>query len=309
MFTLDFANINEAVSNHIIPFTLEKASVRGRLIRLEKQIHQILSGHRYPVFVAAALGELLINTAMLGSMLKLDGIISIQISGTGLIKFMSADYTSEGHIRGYAKMTELSSKDTKLPKQLPASALQELFGNGRMVVTIETQNYAPYQAIISLEGKTISDCIKNYFKSSDQLDSDIVVSIKKCNKMWSAGGIIIQKVPQHGGKPSEVQSKVFEKIWKKAKWALANLDKETLCQARLVPDQLLEKIFSTKHLELFSGTAIQAKCRCSRERMHAALAMLTIEERKTLIKKGKYHVTCQICHRTEEFTEEEILQS
>jgi molecular chaperone Hsp33 len=307
MFSLDFANINEAVSNHIIPFNLEKSSVRGRLIRLEKQIHHILSGHRYPPVVSQALGELVVNTAMLGSMFKLEGILSIQVTGNGAVKFMSADYTSEGHIRGYSHIRDREAVVKTGAKKTEQPHLKDVFGTGHMVVTIETNNYAPYQAIIPLEGSSLTHCIMNYFKSSDQLDSDIVVLVQKCNKVWRAGGILIQKIPDEGGNHSPQHLKQVQKIWKKAKWALANFDPESLCQARLVPDQLLETLFGAKDLELFSGIAIQAKCRCSRERMRAALAMLSAVERKTLLKKGIYHVTCQICNKTEDFTEEEVI--
>lgn len=307
MFSVDFANVNEMISNHIIPFTLYGSSVRGRLIRLESQLHTILSGHRYPPVIAKALGELIVNTSMIGSMIKLDGIISIQISSTGPVSFMNADYTFEGHVRGYAKIkeSELLHK-IKLPENQQPN-MKEIFGEGRMVVTIETKNSAPYQAIIPLTGKTITDNIVNYFRSSDQLDAGIAVLVKKVNKKWRAGGILIQKVAQAGGHGEGKSVAVQNKLWKKATWALANLDHISLCQANMVPDQFLESLFGTKELALFSGTAVQAKCRCSRERMCAALAMLSKDERKGLLKKGIYPVTCQICHHTENFTEEQVV--
>ncbi len=84
------------------PFLLESSGIRGDLVRLGTAAQHIVTRHDYPASLAGLLVEMLTLTAMLSSMMKYDGVFSLQTSGDGPVRLMVSDMTSEGHLRGYA---------------------------------------------------------------------------------------------------------------------------------------------------------------------------------------------------------------
>ena len=93
------ANSNEVIDNVVLPFVIDKPQIPGYFIRMNTEIHNILSGHKYPLCVSQILGELLALTAIIGNCLNLDGILSIQTRSNGPVGFLTADYTDEGNLR------------------------------------------------------------------------------------------------------------------------------------------------------------------------------------------------------------------
>ncbi len=91
-----------AESDLVQPFMLESSGIRGDLVRLGAVAEHIVTRHAYPGALAALLVEMLTLTAMLSSMMKYDGVFSLQTSGDGPVRLMVSDMTSKGHLRGYA---------------------------------------------------------------------------------------------------------------------------------------------------------------------------------------------------------------
>ena len=86
------ADMPDSRDNEVRPFQIEGMNVRGRAVRLGTVIDQIITSHNYPDSVNALLGNVLCLTALLGSMLKHDGIVTTQFKGNGAIKLLVADY-------------------------------------------------------------------------------------------------------------------------------------------------------------------------------------------------------------------------
>jgi molecular chaperone Hsp33 len=78
--------------NEVRPFQIEGMDVRGRAVRLGTVVDQILSAHNYPDPVAKILGEFLTLTALLGSIMKYNGIVTIQAKTGGPVPMVVADY-------------------------------------------------------------------------------------------------------------------------------------------------------------------------------------------------------------------------
>ena len=88
--------------NIIRPFQLETSSLRGRIVRFNSVLNEILEPHNYPHIVSQLLAETITLCALLSSMLKYDGIFTLQTQGNGPISMLVADVTSDGKIRGCA---------------------------------------------------------------------------------------------------------------------------------------------------------------------------------------------------------------
>ncbi len=70
------------------PFQVEPHRLRGRLVRMGPARDAILGRHDYPAAVANQLGELVVLTATIATMLKFDGILTLQTRTDGPIKLL-----------------------------------------------------------------------------------------------------------------------------------------------------------------------------------------------------------------------------
>jgi molecular chaperone Hsp33 len=294
------ANSNEMLKNVSLPFMLESSGIRGRCVRLNEEVHTILTSNKYPASVAQLLGELLILVTMLGSLLKLKGMVSIQAQGDGAIGFISADYTDAGHLRGYAHLRDKKFMQGIDTKERGQQDITKLFGKGFLVITIETHEDTPYQAIVPLEGKSLTECIASYFRQSDQLDVAIEVAAKKVGKQWQAGGIVLQRIPSEGGKNKALQK---EEDWNNATILLSSVTDAELIDDTLPLDSLLYRLFHADGVRIFDAHKLKAHCRCTRERMSNALKTLSPSEIENMKVKGIITMSCHFCNRREIFND------
>jgi molecular chaperone Hsp33 len=291
------ANSNELLKNVVLPFMLEESGIRGRFVRINEEADKILKTHKYPDSVSKLIGELLILVSMLGSMLKLKGVLTIQAQGDGAVGFISADYTPEGHLRGYSHIRDAAA----LKKIKPTGKyINKLFGNGFLVVTIENSDEQPYQAIVPLEGKTLTDCLTNYFVRSDQMEVVLKVAVDKINDKWCAGGIILQRIPEEGGKKPKKKSKQAEEL-ETAHVLLSSVTEKELIDDSYALNTVLYNLFHEQGVRVFESQKLKAECRCTRERMEAALQTLSPAEREEMKVDGVITMTCHFCNRTEVF--------
>lgn len=298
------ANNNQMTSEFIIPFIIEDSQIRGRFLRSSDEINNILSGHEYPEIVSKLLGELLVLTSMIGSMLKLNGMITVQAQGDGAVKFLTVDFNSEGHMRGYAKVD-----NDELPAKVDSdNQIKSLIGSGYLVITIESSGEKPYQAIVPLEGNNLSECIMEYFVRSDQLDVAIKVAVAQQKGKWTASGIILQSIAKEGGKkPLKTSEDSYEDLWLKSKILLETATQKELLDKSLLPYHLLYRLFNEDGVRVFDYKKVEAKCRCSKEKIVNFLESISKDEIDSMTKNGKISVTCQFCSKKEEFSPDEFI--
>ena len=75
----DHAPDSTPVDDIAAAFQIEGWPVRGRLVRLGETVDTILSAHTYPEPVAALLGEACALAALVGSSLKFEGRLIVEI--------------------------------------------------------------------------------------------------------------------------------------------------------------------------------------------------------------------------------------
>jgi molecular chaperone Hsp33 len=66
--------------NIILPFQLQESGLRGRAIRLGSELNTIISAHDYPDAISHLLADTITLAVALSSMLKYDGIFTLQAS-------------------------------------------------------------------------------------------------------------------------------------------------------------------------------------------------------------------------------------
>src|SRR4030081_240899 len=87
----------------ILPFEVAALDLRGRVVRLGPAVDDILRRHAYPAPVAKLLGEAIVLTVLLGSVLKFEGRFILQTKSDGPVRMLVVDFTTPGQVRACAR--------------------------------------------------------------------------------------------------------------------------------------------------------------------------------------------------------------
>src|SRR5438105_10635288 len=186
----------------ILPFEVAALELRGRVVRLGPAVDEILRRHAYPAPVSRLLGEAIVLTVLLGSVLKFEGRFILQTQSDGPVKMLVVDYTTPGKVRALAGF----DKD----RVAAAIAAGEddggaLLGSGHLAMTIDQgPDTARYQGLVALEGKNLEHAAHEYFLRSEQIPTRVRLAIGEefsaaadgLRRRWRAGGILLQFLPQ-----------------------------------------------------------------------------------------------------------------
>jgi len=292
-------------NDFIQPFLIDRSAIRGRLVRLETSVNNILRAHNYPLPVSLHLAEQLVLAALLSATLSDDGILTVQAKGDGPVRFIVVDVMAGGEIRGYAEV------DEKALEKLKSHGLRDVLGKGYLAVTLDQGGEAQrYQGIVELTGDTLSDAFRGYFLQSQQAEVMVHVVVKSPSKKdntWRAGGIIIERIPVEGGKEAEFTLGGQDELWGRTGLFMNSLKDTELLSPQVTPQNLLYRLFNEDGVWVTRLQTLKNGCRCSRDRVKRVLKSLSKKELlDSLDDKGKLTIHCQFCNKRELFTRADI---
>ena len=275
-------------TDFLISFQLEKAPVRGRFVRLQHSVNEVLQRHQYPNTVAALTAEAATLAPLMGGLMDETGLFTLQARGGGPLSLLIADYFAPGGIRAYARFD--SSELSVVPQ-----GFEDLLGSGHLAFTMDPENSTEqYQGIVPIEGASLSTSAENYFWQSEQIFSRINLAVAQDGPEWQTGGILLQALP---GKAEDgdhdLDNAPIE--WDAACALLATCTPEELVNAELHPHDLLYRLFNELGVRVHETTPLQARCRCSYERAQRVLASVTASERAELAENGQLTMNCEFC--------------
>lgn len=286
-------------------FQIEGWPVRGRLVRLGETIDAILSAHAYPEPVAALLGEACALAALVGSSLKFEGRLIVQAQGDGPVRYVVADYDTEGHLRGYCRFdadeVEAASKGFARP------GAKTLLGKGVFVMTLDRgPDFERTQGITPIEGESLSLAAEHYFEQSEQVPTKVRLAVGSVESGagagWRAGGALIQLIAGDAARGST------EEVWDRSRALFQTLADDELIDPTVSPETLLFRLFHEDGVRLEDARALKAQCRCSKDRIGAVLASFSEPERADMVEDdGKIRVTCEYCAKVYELEPEEVV--
>ncbi len=298
--------------DYILPFQIETAGARGRLIRADCAVNDILSLHAYPEPVSVLLGEAITLTALLGAALKFDGKFILQTNSSGPVSTLVAQYRSSGDLRGYASFDEAGLAALRNGQ---AQESAELLGQGHLAMTIEPgAGMERYQGVVALEGPTLADAADLYFRQSEQIPTFIRIVVaraftgagngQKSQWHWRAGGLLVQKLTREGGVGMRAAGNDLswsapdgDEDWVRARTLAATIEDHELLDPSLSAEDLLYRLFHEERVRAFPMTGIQAQCSCSRERIEEILKTFSALEREDMTEDGRITVRCEFCNR------------
>lgn len=263
------------MSDSLQRFIFEHTPVRGEIVHLNATWRAVLERHDYPDRLREVLGELMAAAALLSATLKFDGSLILQVQGSGAIKLLVVECTSEQTMRATAKWEEQAEL---------AGGFRELLGDGRFVITIApTDLTQTYQGVVELSGDSVSSVLEHYMSTSEQLETRLWLAADA----EQATGMLLQRVPG---------SKQDEEGWKRAVILAETLKREELLQ--LPAREMVRRLFHEEDLRLFEPRIVSFRCSCSRDRVVNMLRMLGREEVHSILEeRGKVEVGCEFCNR------------
>ena len=261
-------------------FLLERAGVRGVIVRLGAAWREVAGRAEYPGPLLDLLGQTLAASALLTGNIKFDGALSVELKSKGALRLLFAECTDAGRLRGLARW------DEALPEPLSLSELPQAI----MAITIgQAERGQRYQGLVDLGHPELATALENYFQQSEQLPARFVLAANGQN----AVGLMLQKLPGEGGHDTAHD----EDGWPRVEQLTATLGRDELLSTS--PEEVLYRLYHEEVVRLFKPRPLAFGCSCSRERVEAMLRSLGREEIEATLasQNGTIEVTCEFCAR------------
>lgn len=292
-------------TDFVQPFLIDRSAIRGRLVRMELAVDEIVRLHNYPHAASLHFAEQLVLAALLSATLSEGGILTVQAKGEGPMTFMIADVIAGGTIRGCAGFRE--GGEGELGDE--PRALGGVLGGGYLAVTLDPgEGQERYQGIVELAPDSLAETFRGYFRQSQQAEVALHVAVRppeRKGEKWRAGGIIIERMPVEGGNEGASLEEQNE-LWERTRMFMQTLKDSELLDHDVTPQNLLYRLFNEDGVWVYKLQPIKAGCRCSRERVKAALASIEPEELLEMLDDGRLTIHCQFCNTRRSFTEADI---
>jgi molecular chaperone Hsp33 len=292
-------------SDFVLPFSFDNVGLRGRLVRLDSTSSRALSAHRLPEPAQRTLAEALALSAILGSALKLEGRLSVQLKGDGPLDLLVTDYFAGGEpskrhggLRGYARLDEKALAELGGTTDFAA-----LTGKGALAITIEPKLGAQaYQGLVSLSPEGLAASAQVYFSQSEQLPTKLRLAAAPIYQAgvghgWRAGGLMVQALP--GKAPGEVEA---SDDWRRVGLFLDSLEDIELLDSEISAESVLWRLFHEDEVRVHRIETLGFECSCRPDRIRAVLNAYPAEDLKDLPDPdGVIRTRCEFCGTIYEF--------
>ena len=277
-------------------FLFENLAVRGEIVHLDSTWQAVLENHKYPAAVQKVLGELMSAVSLLMATLKFKGQLVAQIQGNGPVSLLVVEGTSDKTLRATATLKEGA-------ENISDESLKGLFGEARLVITLEPEKGERYQGIVALSGENLASALTDYLLRSEQLDTDIwLVADEK-----RSAGLLIQKLPET--KETQQYSSNILNVsdtgsdidgWNRIQQLSSTIKDEELLT--LDAEEIIHRLYHEEDIRMFDAETISFRCSCSRERVANMLLSLGEEEVKSMIEElTNIKVACEFCNHKYSF--------
>ncbi|MGE5953558.1 MAG: Hsp33 family molecular chaperone HslO, partial [Qipengyuania vulgaris] len=286
----------ETYSGRTLGFTIPSRDTRGRIVRLDTTLDEILGAHDYPAPITHLLAEALVLVTLMGSLLKDDGSqVTMQAqTEAGAVKLLVCDYRS-GELRGYVdfdagKLAELGANPS----------LFALFGKGYLAITFDiAKGKGRYQGIVPLEGETLAAACETYFFQSEQVPTLIRTAVRSDGGKSLAAGMLIQHLPDGEEGRERLHARLEHPEWEHVAILGGTLKHDELLDGDLSLEAIVWRLFhEEEEVRIEGGASIDRGCRCSIEHYQEVLAKFPEEDRAEMRDEaGKIVVDCAFCSR------------
>lgn len=251
-------------------FMFEHIPVRGCLVRMEQSWREVRLRARPDEDVTKMLAQALCASVVLGSSIKFDGTVSLQVQTSGRLRLLLGQCSHQREVRGIAR------------KNAEAETSLELLVNPVLSINLEPEgNGTPYQGIVSMDDRSLAKALEAYFDQSEQLETRFWFAVSEL----SCAAFMLQRMPG-----AHLEQDDFVRL---TQLAATMTDQELLTAA---PAQLLHLLFNEDNVRLFDAEEIRFGCKCSQQKVAGVLQSLGKQEMDALLhEQGRVEVNCEYC--------------
>jgi molecular chaperone Hsp33 len=273
-------------------------SVRVMAVDATEMVQEIRQMHNLSNLATAALGRVVIVSAMIASTLKNDDDrLTVQIKGEGPLGNIVVCADKNLNIKGYIENPNIELELNSEGKLDVSKGI----GVGTLTVIKDIGLKDPYVGTCELLTGEIGDDFAYYFNVSEQTPSVVSVGvlIGKDGKVQNAGGYIIQPLP-------DCEDKVIDKL-ESINIKLPSMT--TLMSEGMTIDDIVVNATGDKDIETVFEDNAKINCDCSLKRIENTIIALGKEDALKIEKEnGKLELSCNFCNKKYSFNEEEILK-
>ncbi|MEM6460563.1 MAG: Hsp33 family molecular chaperone [Pseudomonadota bacterium] len=325
---ISLGEIGFAGDDKVVPFQVEGLDSRGRAVQLGPMLNAILDRHDYPEPVARLLAETITLTVLLGTSLKFSGKFIVQTQSNGPVDMLVADFATPDSLRAYARYDEQALAEAVVEGRLEP---HELLGTGILAFTIDQgPQMQRYQGIVELNGLTLEDIARTYFRQSEQIPTEVRLAAAQLygfnnggerEHQWRAGGVVLQFLPDSpdrmrqadlpgGDMPDDVDYGDFEEDedWLEAKVLMETIADDELADPQVGSERLLYRLFHERGVRVFDPIEVRDNCSCSRDKIKGVLLGMNEDEIAESVEDGKITVKCEFCSANYVFDPSEVSQ-
>jgi molecular chaperone Hsp33 len=267
-------------TDYVQRFLFEDLDIRGRLVCLTAAWQRMLDGRDYPQDIASLLGHTTALNVLLGANQKGSGRVTLQVQGSGPVKLLVSDCTSELRIRGMATYEkDLGDRASE----------RSLLGDGRLAVTLEdVKSGRLYQSLVPLEGESLEQIFVHYLAQSEQMPAFL--------RLYADGGslcgLLLEKLPHADSRDPDGWNRITQ---------LANtLELEETRDAQ--PYDLLTRLFPEELMRVFRLYAVEYHCPYDEGKVKDMLIGLGREEVEAILaEQGEVVIRNEMCNHEYRF--------
>ena len=244
----------------------------------------------------AALGRTLVGTLMMGSDIKDDAKITVQINGNGPAGKLVAVADGQGNVKGYVQEPHISLDPNDKGKIDVRGAVGT---EGLFTVTKDLGLKEPFSGQVPIVSGEIAEDFTYYLAYSEQTPSAVGlgVLVDTDETVINAGGWMIQLMPG----VTEPSIEAVEK-------AVAETPQVTeLLSDGATAKDMINRLLGEENVKFLDERDVQFACDCDKDRFAAGLATLPKEEITAMIEEDNgAEVVCQFCNKRYQFTAEDL---
>ena len=287
------------MNNDILSKALTKdGSVRAYILNSKNTVSKAFEIHKTAPVVTVALGRVLTAASMMGAMLKDDdGSITVSFAGGGAAGSIVAVSDCLGNVRGYA-VNPIVDLPLNAKGKLNVKAAVGVYGS--LSIIKEMGNGKNYNGTVPINSGEVAEDITDYFAVSEQIPTvcALSVSVGKDWSVTSAGGFLVQLMPNADDETIDILEKNIEKI----------IPLTEMLENRLSNKEILNSIFEGIEYNILTEQNVEYRCTCSEERTARAIISLGKKElEKMAAEMQEIKTTCHFCNKVYKFTPDEIL--
>ena len=267
-------------TDYVQRFLFEDLDIRGRLVCLTGAWQRMLDGRDYPEDIASLLGHTTALNVLLGANQKGSGRVTLQVQGSGPVKLLVSDCTSELRIRGMASFDKLENS---------FSNERSLLGNGRLAVTLQdVKSGRVYQSFVPLEGETLEQIFVHYLSQSEQLSAYL--------RLYADGGalcgLLLEKLPLADSRDPDG--------WNRITHLASTLRLEETRDAQ--PYDLLTRVFPEELMRVYRLYAVEYHCPYDEDKVKDMLRGLGRQEVESILaEQGEVVIRNEMCNHEYRF--------